>query len=178
MKNQKKYESKGNCLPTKPTGDKWLSAKSYCHFFLLSSLLWMINAPIILTPALEHDSGCIGYFVQSLFQVRVSFCYSHLTLTLEHLGSFQMAVINYTIDGNKCDMIGKNGVISSPNVVCFGRYFLVLFLPWPPSSTMWLFFPDFGPLCYILSCSFLPTHVASYLVNSLSVVFQHIFGLL
>lgn len=79
MKNQKKYESKGNCLPTKPTGDKWLSAKSYCHFFLLSSLLWMINAPIILTPALEHDSGCIGYFVQSLFQVRVSFCYSHLT---------------------------------------------------------------------------------------------------
>lgn len=40
-------------------------------------------------------------FAQPLFQVRVNFCYSDLTLgcktlTLEHLGSFQMAVINYT----------------------------------------------------------------------------------
>lgn len=55
--------------------------------------------------------------------------------------------------------------ISSPHCVCFRIYFLVLSPLWPCNSVRWLFLHDFYPVDSILSCSFLLTHAAPYIVD-------------
>lgn len=168
------------CLPNSlGTND---SAKSYCHFFILSSLLWMINAPIILTPALEHDSAHVVYSVQSPFQVRVRFCYSHLTLgcktlTLFHLGSLQMAAINYIHQWDQeCGMRGKKWSHFFPKFCLLWDVFSGVVTSLVSRFTMWFFFHVFdhwAASCPVSSC------LHMLLPFFLTVTeFQHSFGLL